>query len=310
MAHEPGHVDGAYGDAQMNADLDSIQRGGVALTVTSGPDAGTKTTLGGSGKGGGTFRSSRKPERTLYIPHTYESKGKPLPSEGGRKMNLPRKPIQGKRRVGIEEATGEWYRWSERERSAFASRAFALGYIKDPMDLAAAEKVWRVSVDRAANFAAQGKQVTPMEAFAMYAGRGSASGKRDLGPVGADGKPLANRTIVEKSRRVDITNATQAKSIITEAFLTSMGREPTSAEVRTLTRTLNAEQSANPDTLTSTQSYNSLGNPTGVPSSVTAGGLDAAQYVSDKAKADPEAAAYQGATTYFSALMSMLGSAV
>ena len=263
---------------------------------------------GGAGSGSAFVQQNEaEPTVRLRRPSTPTARpggNKPLDTGGRLPRTMPSGPSWAD--VPLSKAENDIYTWDLKEQRAFARRMWVLGYpdVASPDDLGGAFKVWGMAVKESAKYGLGGKPMDPRDVLELFAG---ANSEEVLKRTRAAESQAGVRTT--KARGVDLSNPSQAKAMITEAFLTSMGREPTSAEVRTLTRTLNAQQSANPVNQTTQTTTDALGNVTNT-SSTQSGGLDANQYISEKAKADPEAAAYQGATTYFNALMETLRSPV
>lgn len=198
-----------------------------------------------------------------------------------------------------DQAANAIYGWSNEDIKAFAKKVWYLGGISTPQDIQGALQVWDAAVQQAARFAAAGRPMDPQDVMQMML----------AGDPGAQ-KNLTQRknggVVTQKARSINLSNPTEAKALITQAFQQSMGRDPTDAEVRTLTESLNAEQRKNPTVTTQRSTYSDTGQLTGQ-QSTSSGGMDAGQYVLDSAQADPEAASYQAGTTYFNALMGALG---
>lgn len=154
-------------------------------------------------------------------------------------------------------------------------------------DIQVLNQWWQQAIEWSTNFQAAGKRYTPQQALKIVAsGTGSTPSK----------------SLKSTSVQVDLSSASEAKSLIVQAFQQRMGRNPTDAEVRTLTNTLNDAQRANP--INTTTTYSADGTTS---SSVRSGGLDAGQYLDDKAMAMPDYAEYQAAATYMPAFEAAIG---
>lgn len=195
------------------------------------------------------------------------------------------------------------YGWDEKEQRAFAKRAWYVGLLDSPQDLAGAFGVWQQAVKQAGNFSMAGKPMDPRDVMELLAA-GDPSAHKRLSQRGPDGEP---RTFTQKSRSIDLTDPTTARALIQQAGLTAVGRELSDAEVRTLTRALNDKQRANPNLTTQTTKQDADGKVTSQ-TSESSGGIDPQAFLSAHFDADPEAAENQAATYYFPLLMQALGS--
>lgn len=190
--------------------------------------------------------------------------------------------------------------WSIADQRDFAKHAWYLGGIKSPDDLAGAWDLWQEAVRRAAAFSAAGNPMDPQDVLdLMLTGDPQAQRNRKMR---ADGG-----VVTQKSRSINVASAQEAKGLIIQAFKTAVGREPTDAELRTYTNSLQQAMKANPTVTTSSQKYDANGNAVGEATSTTTGGLDPQQFVADQLSTDPQAEEYQAAAVYFPALLAALG---
>lgn len=203
---------------------------------------------------------------------------------------------RAKRLVSQDQAILEFYEWSDERRAQWGQYLVGLGLIgeDEASDFSVLRDNWEALVGEAANFAAVGKQVSPHEAAKLVAlGR--------PGP-GAGGIPDGTRT--STSTQVDLTDPQTARALVNEVLASQLGREATPDEVAEFTRVLNAAERANPVSTSTTTQYED--GAAASQSSVTSGGLGAAgaqQLLVDQARATPNYAEYQAASTFMNLLM-------
>jgi len=98
------------------------------------------------------------------------------------------------------------------------------------------------------------------------------------------------------------------EAVAQQAAKSLLGRDPTQAEITKLLGSLNQYERNNPR-VTTTESIQQPGGG-GSQTSTTTGGVSAdarAMIAQDQAKQGPEYGAYQAATTYYQAMMQVLG---
>ncbi len=108
---------------------------------------------------------------------------------------------------------------------------------------------------------------------------------------------------------IDLSNPEQVQAIATQTLTQMIGRAPTDKELATFKATLNGYEKEHPETTTTTDTYNDMGE-VSASNVVHSGGVtDAArQTVLGKGvEKTKEYGKYQGGTTYFNALMQMVG---
>lgn len=190
--------------------------------------------------------------------------------------------------------------------------------VKSPQDVFQA---WNSAVSFAAQAAANGTYINPMEAIGlMKATDGSMGGRRN----GTYSKSYS-RSETNTQRNVDLSSVQEARAFLMAAAEKELGRAPTSAELAAFRAALNSEERANPEQqvtrstergVTSTTYEDGVAvdqqtpNRTVTSSSTTTGGMDRAQYSIDYARSANDWAEYQVATTYVEAMMRALSSPV
>lgn len=122
-------------------------------------------------------------------------------------------------------------------------------------------------------------------------------------------KYVGPRTKTSKQSAIDLSNHEQVQSIAEQALTQLIGRAPTVKELAQFKSTLNGYEREHPEVTTTTDHYDDMGNV--VASDVVhAGGVDEATragLISSGVKKGKEYGKYQAGTTYFNALMQMVG---
>src|SRR5688500_18852935 len=116
------------------------------------------------------------------------------------------------------------------------------------------------------------------------------------------------RTVTQTSTAFDMSTREDAHAIFLQAAQSLLGRDPTKSEIGAFQKALNAYEKANPTVTTQTTNY--MGDTVTGQTSTTKGGVKegARQLMAvEDVKKDPEFGAYQAATTYFDAMMQMIG---
>lgn len=196
-----------------------------------------------------------------------------------------------------------FWAWPEKDRLAFAKKAWYLGLVASPADVDGAQQAWTWAVEKAGEFALAGNPMDPNDVMDLLAaGSPTAVKQRQIN--------LSGGTVTQKQRQINLTDPVQAKALITQAFQQAMGRDPTDAEYRTMLSSLHGAESKSPTVTATTTKYDNAGNPLPDSTSTTSGGVDPSAFVQQAAQADPEAAQYQAGTFYFNTLMKALSSPV
>lgn len=135
--------------------------------------------------------------------------------------------------------------------------------------------------------------------------------KRDGSKYGyGDGSGGAGGTTISKSTSVEKLSDGSVWSILKQAATQSLGRAPTTDELQRFASKANQVASANP-TMSTTRTTTSAGGSTS--HTTTQQGASAGDYqlaAENQANANPEAGAYQAASTYFNALIQGMESVV
>lgn len=191
------------------------------------------------------------------------------------------------------QAEASWFTQTQAERLAFAKKAYAYGYITDPLDQAGAQSVWNYAVGQAAGFKTNNNQnLTPLDVMDMYAGHANGDVLKARAQAGPGG--------MTTTKSVNLTDRLGVQAIATQVLQQALGRSPTQAEVNTYYNTIRQQEETHPSITT----QKSVGG--GVTETTSSGGFsdaDAQQFLLSKIQNDPEFAKYQSGTTYFNAAM-------
>lgn len=193
----------------------------------------------------------------------------------------------------LDEITAQYYSWDQKTKDKFLAQASLAGYDTSTMKDGQLAALWGNYVAQAADYFKTGQKVTPWDIMA-----------KDR----AQRESAAPRTVTQKSTSYDLSTEGDARAIFYTAAQQLLGRDPTKSETKSFQAALNKMERANPTVTTTTANY--LGQELQSQESTTEGGVkEGARQMEamDLAKAKPEYGAYQAATTYFDAMMQMLG---
>lgn len=122
-------------------------------------------------------------------------------------------------------------------------------------------------------------------------------------------KYVGPKTKTSKQTAFDLSDQAQVQSIATDALTRMIGRAPTDKELAQFKATLNGYEREHPEVTTTTEHYDDMGNV--VASDVVhGGGVDdaaRASLIGKGVQKTKEYGKYQSGTTYFNALMQMIG---
>lgn len=193
----------------------------------------------------------------------------------------------------VTQVTGQFYGWDQPTRDKFLAQAGLAGYDTGNMKDGQLAALWGNYVAQAAEYLKNGVKVTPWDIMAKDRAQREAAGPR---------------TVTQKSTSYDLSTEGDARAIFYTAAQQLLGRDPTKAETLSFQKALNKMERANPTVTTTTSNY--MGQELQSQESTTEGGVkEGARQMEamDIAKAKPEYGAYQASTTYFNALMAMIG---
>lgn len=166
---------------------------------------------------------------------------------------------------------------------------------------------------------AQGENVTkswsPMDVLESYNKPAGSLGTRKVGDflvdvaTGEKVKYVGPKSKTTKQTAIDLSDPEAVQAIATQTLAQMIGRAPTDKELAQFKATLNGYERSHPETTATTETYDDMGN-VSASNVVHSGGVtDAAraEVLSGGIKGSKEYAKYQGGTTYFNALMQMVG---
>jgi hypothetical protein len=122
-------------------------------------------------------------------------------------------------------------------------------------------------------------------------------------------KYVGPKTKTSKQSVLDLSDAEQVQAIASQALTQMIGRAPTAKELAQFKATLNGYEREHPEITTSTDHYDDMGNVTATDVVRSGGVEDAARasLIGKKVQGTKEYGKYQSGTTYFNALMQMVG---
>lgn len=197
--------------------------------------------------------------------------------------------------VKLSEVANQYYNWDNKTKNKFLTQLGLAGYDTSGMKDSQIAQLWGNYAAQAAQYFGQGRRLTPWDILAK---------DRDQ----REAYMNTPRTVTQSSTSYDMSTREDAHGIFLQAAQSLLGRDPTKAEIGAFQKALNAYEQANPTVTTQTSNY--VGDTLQSQSSTTKGGVKegARQLMAlEDVKADPEYGAYQAATTYFDAMMEMIG---
>lgn len=281
--------------------------------MTSGkPNASTRVYLGYSFDrsaylGGGSGQTVGK----VYDP----DRGSFVQSKTGSAVVAPGSSLSD---VDYNTALGIPLSWSEAEKRDFISKGILYKMPGFNADMGAPELMdaWKSLVDSSVEFSQNsGKNWSPQDVMNSYANDDKNFGTIRKGDwlydaaTGEKIKYVGPRTKTTTSKNVNLSSYEDVKALTTQMLTELLGRAPTMEEVAQYKSTIGGYEKANPEVTTTTSTLNDMGE-TVSQSSTTEGGVSSAarqQLIQDQATNTPEYGKFQSGTTYFNALMQMLG---
>jgi hypothetical protein len=245
---------------------------------------------------------------------------------GGRKTDVARTGMKINTRplkMTEEEAMNDFYNWDTKKRGDFTAQLILAGLVPTGSGALEAEDAWKKLVQAASRYGAAGKEVTPFDLLSGYVKSAGGAQKESWRQVGAfevntvtgerryagPGKYLGGGRAIQMDTRTDLTDPDTARAIAGKLFQDLMGRDPQAGELSAFAAALNAAESANPVTQTTTTQYDMA---TGQPLSqetASAGGLTAegrAQIGEQQIKKKKEYGVTQAVTTYQGAFENLI----
>lgn len=197
--------------------------------------------------------------------------------------------------VKLSEVSNQYYNWDQKTRDKFLSQLNLAGYDTSNLRDEQVAKLWAGYAEQAASYYASGSKMTPWDILAKDRAAREAYMKTP-------------RTVTQTQTSQNLSSTEDAHAIFLQAAQSLLGRDPTKSEIASFQKALNAYEKANPTVSTTTSNY--VGDQLQSQSTNTTGGVtDASRglMATEDIKRDPEYGAYQAATTYFDAMMQMIG---
>lgn len=213
---------------------------------------------------------------------------------------------------------GAWYANDPKMYKEFMSKAIMYKLANADAGLPEMGQVWDNLLQTAIQLNKAnptGKNWTPWDVMESYNHKPGSMGTRRVGDFLVDNatgekvKYVGPRTKTTKHKQIDLSNPEQVQAVATQVLTQMIGRAPSDKELAQFKSSLNAYERANPSVATTTTTYSGMGEEVGS-STVTTGGVDdaaRAAVLSEGLKKTKEYGKYQSGTTYFNALMQMIG---
>lgn len=188
-----------------------------------------------------------------------------------------------------------YYDWDDKQKAEFKSALALTGVDTTGWQDGQFANAWGSYVGQAAAYYrnGQGKQITPWDVLVMD--RRNREGQ-------------VPKTTTNTSTSVNLSSQADVEAAAYDIARSLLGRAPTDAEIARYTSIINARERANPAKTTTTTTTQPGGDSTSSSTSSGGFGAGAAQdEIRKQAQGEEGYAEYQAATTYFGALMGMLG---
>lgn len=308
----------------------SSSYGGMSVPGTS--IGGGSTALGGDPTGltGGSSADLAQKTRIGFLSTGFGTSQTPVATDpilvGVRAMGFaPGKGLgvaldQGTTYGDAQNLPAQWYANDPGFYKQFLSKAimYKLPNISSDSGLPEVGAAWDNLLQTAINLNKAnptGKQWTPWDILDSYNRPAGSLGTRKVGDflvdvaTGEKVKYVGPKSKTTKQTAIDLSNPEQVQAIATQTLTQMIGRTPTDKELAQFKATLNGYEKSHPETTTTTDTYDDMGN-VAASNVVHSGGVtDAARQtvLGSGVQKTKEYAKYQGGTTYFNALMQMVG---
>jgi hypothetical protein len=195
----------------------------------------------------------------------------------------------------LTQVAGQYYDWDSKTKNKFLTQLSLAGYDTNGMKDSQIAGLWADYSQQAAAYYANKRKLTPWDVLALDMKQREAYMNTP-------------RSVTQTSKSYDMSSRGDAHAIFLTAAQQLVGRDPTKSEIASFQKALNAYEKANPTVTKTTTNY--MGDDVTGQTSTTSGGVkDGTRQIMamEDVKADPEYGAYQAATTYFDAMMEMIG---
>lgn len=261
---------------------------------------------------------------------TGNTKAMPMDSVwvGGRALG--RAPVSGGhdpgRRGGstsygsAQNLPAQWYSNDPKFYKEFISKAilYKLPGASTDMGLPEAGAVWdnllqtAIQINKANP---EGKNWTPWDVLESYNRPAGSLGTRKVGDwlidnaTGEKVKYVGPKTKTTRQTALDLSNPEEVQALAAQVLTQMIGRAPTDKELAQFKASMNSYERAHPEVTTTTDTYDDMGNVV-ASNVVRSGGVDEAAragLISGDVKETKEYGKFQSGTTYFNALLQMVG---
>src|SRR5678815_3759464 len=195
----------------------------------------------------------------------------------------------------LSEGSSQYYTWDDKTKNKFLSQLSFAGYDTKNLRDEQVAALWAGYAQQASAYYLAGSKMTPWDILA-----------KDR--QAREAYMNTPRTVTQTQTNVDLSSRGDAHAIFLQAAQSLLGRDPTKSEITSFQKALNSYEKKHPTVSTTTSNY--MGDQLQTQNTTTKGGVkDATRQImaTEDVKADPEYGAYQAATTYFDAMMQMIG---
>lgn len=250
----------------------------------------------------------------------------------------PRSPVNvGKRALGVkgnvqgpglnegltnydnaQNLPTQWYSNDKSFYNEFIAKAimYKLPNADPDMGLPEAGAVWDSLLQTAIKLSnTTNRTWTPWDVMESYNHKPGTLGTHRVGDwiidnaTGEKVKYVGPRSKTTTQTSVDLSDPETAQALITNSLTQLLGRAPSDGELARFRSTLTGYERANPSVATTTESYDDQGNVVSSRTTRSGGVTDAGRQavLADRIDDSPEYAKYQAGTTYFNALLGLIG---
>lgn len=221
-----------------------------------------------------------------------------------------------KNEVPYEEAQTMPLTWSEKEKRDFVNKGILYKMPGFSADMGMPEIMdrWDDLAAMSSEWAKRGQRWSPWDIMESYKNDGKFGTVRRGdwlydAATGEKVKYVGPKTKTTTDKRVNLSSPEDVKALTTQMLSELLGRAPTVDELAKYRAAINGYEEANPEVTTTTTTLDDMGEAIAQDSKTSGGTSEAARSVliQDSAKKGPEYGKHQAATTYFDAMMQMIG---
>jgi len=281
-------------------------------SLTANPGQGAAS--GGRMSGSSSIYMGKNP---AYSPFTVG--GTQMARTGPYAEGLGKRPsVSEDRMVSYGDAQNMPLSWSSKEISKFVNSGilYKIPGFSSNMGMPEVMSAWDDALKASYAFSQSGgKKWTPWDVIDSYKTGTGGYGEVKQGDwmvdaaTGAKIKYVGPRSKTQVDKHVDLSSAEDVQAITTNALTQLLGRAPTEKEVAQYKATINGYEKAHPQVTTTTQQINAQGEAGGTSSTTTGGATTEGRQalISEETVGSQEYNKYQAGTTYYNALLAMMG---